>query len=845
MVLGVRSVLVCSVLAGAMPSVCSADATAETRLSHFDLPSQNLASALIEFALQAHITLVVDDKLLAGLYSQPLKGRTRVDAALTQLLQGTSLGFSYQAQSDAYVVQKMSANPLTAPMAAQTEIEEIVVVGYLTYPFRYTTVRNSQLQANVNYFDSVRFANVLPQQLISDQQTEDMAEVLKFASGVMPADGLADTNDDIYIRGFQRAAIFLDGVRIGDTTGTKLLPAAIEQVELLKGPGTLFFGQAEPGGTLNYISKKPTEQAFIKGEIAAGNLGKERYSLDINQPFSRLNSRLILSDYSQNTSADVRDIKRQLVAPSLSAQISERGHLDLNYLWQHSTQLANTDFKVPTDATAQETFYQPYPERDPAFDSRFQLASAAYRYDLSAHWSLNLNVGHILENRQGVRPSSDTLTNNDVLLKQAVGEDRLIIPLGGRVAVPLSLSNTGADWNFQVGDIRSLMGESDRETNQQAALLLNGSTATGPWQHKLTLGLDWRQQNLAKSLIAEVNDFYPDRVWRLSSYNAVLNDIAKRIFSPNRELGRLEPQATQLINSDTSLLATDSITLTDNWIFSLGSRYSHMQGDLRYSETEAAPQAAQQYPLPRFDNTSSQVGLVYKPSETRSWYANYSEAVRANYRIDAPQATNAQPETSNQYELGLKSLAFDGRLLTSLGIYRIHKDGISEIIPKRGTLNTLNYYAQSARGLDLDLTWQISPQWDLMAGTGWVDGLIESGELQGKRPSDIAKNTASLFTHYRVNSQWSTDMGLSYLGSRFGSTLGDKLDVLGQRATLPAYTTLDLHLNYQNKCWNRPFELKLSIKNATNEQYYTAFVAGVRPNIADGRSILGTLRFSY
>ena len=55
-------------------------------------------------------------------------------------------------------------------------------------------------------------------------------------------------------------------------------------------------------------------------------------------------------------------------------------------------------------------------------------------------------------------------------------------------------------------------------------------------------------------------------------------------------------------------------------------------------------------------------------------------------------------------------------------------------------------------------------------------------------------------------------MGLSYLGSRFGSTLGDKLDVLGQRATLPAYTTLDLHLNYQNKCWNRPFELKLSIK---------------------------------
>ena len=434
----------------------------------------------------------------------------------------------------------------------------------------------------------------------------------------------------------------------------------------------------------------------------------------------------------------MRDIKRQLVALSLSAQISERGHLDLNYLWQHSSQLANTDFKVPTDATAQETFYQPYPERDPAFDSRFQLASAAYRYDLSAHWSLNLNAGHIRENRQGVRPSSDTLTNTDVLLKQAVGEDRLIIPLGGRVAVPLSLSNTGADWNFQVGDIRSLMGESDRETNQQAALLLNGSTATGPWQHKLTLGLDWRQQNLAKSLIAEVNDFYPDRVWRLSSYNAVLNDIAKRLFSPNRELGRLEPQATQLINSDTSLLATDSITLTDNWIVSLGSRYSHMQGDLRYSETEAAPKPRSNTRCPAL--TIRPLRWAWCTNPLRHALGTQTTARPcANYRIDAPQATNAQPETSNQYELGLKSLAFDGRLLTSLGIYRIHKDGISEIIPKRGTLNTLNYYAQSARGLDLDLSWQISPQWDLMASTGWVDGLIESGSYRAKGPLILPK----------------------------------------------------------------------------------------------------------
>lgn len=847
MVVFVRTLLLCSLITALAPNVYAANSSTPPT-QYFDLPAQNLAAGLIEFALQAHITLVVDDQLVAGLYSQPVSGHLSVDDALGQLLKGTDLSFGYQSHSNSYLLQKNLPILAAAKTPQQTEIEEIVVVGYLTYPFRYTTVRNSQIQAGVNYFDSVRFANVLPQQLISDQQTEDLAEVLKFASGVMPADGLADTNDDIYIRGFGRAAIFFDGLRIGDTTGTKLLPAVIERVELLKGPGTIFFGQAEPGGTLNFISKRPGEKASINSELAAGTLGKERLTLDINQPFNAFNSRLILSNQNQQTAGDVRNIQRQLIAPSISTQLSENAHLDLNYMWQHNSQTAATSFNIPTNNTTQDTFYQPYPERNPAFDSRFQLASAQYRFELSPDWSINLNAGHIKEKRQGVRPSSDTLTNGDVLLKQPVGEDSLIIPLGGRVAVPLSLSQTGGDWNFQVGVIRSLFSEYDRETNRQATLLLNGAMQTSGIQHKITVGLDWRQQNLSKNLLAEVNDFYPGKIWRLNSYAAVLNDISRRLFTANRTLGQLEPQATQLVNGDSGALITDSMTLSENWIISLGSRFSRMQGDLTYSEfTSAAANSAkeQRFPLARFDNISSQLGVVYKPSEINSWYFNYSEAVRANYRIDAPQSTNAQPETSNQYEIGVKSLAFDGRLLTSLGLYRIAKEGISEIIPKRGALNTLNYFDQSARGMDVDLTWQINPQWDVMAGLGWVDALIKSGEQQGKTPADIAKNSASLFTHYRWNAHWSGDLGLSYLGPRFGSILGDKLDVLGQKAQLPAYSTLDLHLNYHFKLGNLASEAKLSIKNATDEQYYTAFVAGVRPNIAEGRSILGTLRFTY
>ena len=130
----------------------------------------------------------------------------------------------------------------------------------------------------------------------------------------MPADGLADSNDDIYIRAAFSARRFWMACALA-IPPAKLYRPPLSKLNSSKGPGT-FFRSSRTRWHTQLHQQKPTEQAFIKGEIATGSLGKERYSLDINQPFSRLNSRLILSDYSQNTSADVRDIKRQLVALS-------------------------------------------------------------------------------------------------------------------------------------------------------------------------------------------------------------------------------------------------------------------------------------------------------------------------------------------------------------------------------------------------------------------------------------------------------------------------------------------------------------------------------------------------
>ncbi|MEY4590424.1 MAG: hypothetical protein RL497_2500 [Pseudomonadota bacterium] len=836
-------------------SFCLAIAAPDAKTKHFDLPTQTLAASLIEFALQAHTTVIVEDSLVAELQSHPVNGRLNVEQALAQLLTGTQLAFSFQPQTGSYLIHTKPILPTPAPATATTPatqpIEEVVVIGYLMYPFRYTTVSNSQQQARVAYFDSVRFANVLPQQLIADQQTEDFSEVLKYASGVMPADGLSDTNDDIFIRGFHRSALFLDGYRLGDTTGLKLMPESIERIEILKGPATVLFGQAEPGGTLNFIAKKPTDTSFIHSEIATGTLGKKRLSVDANSHRETIDTRLIIADHKQDHAGDVSDIHRQLITPSITWNPTEQAQLALNYHWQHNYQMSDTN----NESIAR--FYQTYPERSPKFDTRFQFFTTEFNYELSPNWQLGLEAKQHRETRKGVRTSSDTLTNTNVLLKgQAVGENILVMPLGGRVAVPLNIIRRGNDWSFTVGNIQSLYAETGEESGDHAAIHLNGDTELFSMEHKLSFGIDWFKQDLFKEYISEVTSWFYSQEWKSSQFDTVMNDIANKLFAADRQIGSLRRQASKLIAEDKGVFFSDSITLNDSWVVSLGGRYSEINGDLTYFKssdipavsndtTSSATNPGAKYTLPSYHDFSSQVGFVYKPSEANSWYFNYSEAVRANYRVDAPDAKNALPETSNQFEVGVKSLLFDGRLLSSLGLYKITKKDISEITTQLDKLNSLSFYDQSVQGVDLDLTWQASPKLDVMTSIAFLDAAIESGKQKGEPVPDIASHSASLFAHYKFNSHWACDLGVSYLGSRMSSTFGDKINSANEKLEIPYFATVDIHLTYLNSFWGKPAEFKLSVKNATNEYYYAAFVAGVRPNIAEERSILGALRLKF
>lgn len=816
--------------------------TMEARTAHlksFDLPEQTLQSGLIEFALQANITIVVDTNLLKGYNTTPVVGPLNVDAALTELLSNSPLAFHYVNTTDSYVIEpKKAGTPEAQHKVVSSEMDEVVVVGRLSFPFRYNTVTNSQVQGDIAYFDSSRFLNVIPQQLIRDQQATDLAQVLKFASGITPGDGLSDTNDDLFIRGFGRHAIYVDGFRLSDSMGVKLLPANVERVEILKGPSTLLYGQAEPGGIVNVVRKKPQDSEFVSMELGVGNLGKREINLDANGQLpldSDINYRIILADQSQSEAGDLSDIDRKLIATSATWKISPSTIFDIGYEYQKSHQTSDrnvTALRAVEDVFPGATLEEMIKQARPGFDAEYTLFNVEINHYFNSDWRVRLAYYWRDEVRLGVRTTVDVLNKTNVLIKPGeLGQDYLLLEPGGAMTIPILVYPRFPENLFAIGKIRSLYDERGLETDNNVSLQLNGTLEAFSSIHHLVLGGDWLRQNNFKEYRVETRNPYPFNVWTESEFNDDLAYIASSLFDPDRVLGELSYDPSRLLYNDFGLYLQDNIELNEQWIASLGTRYTITKGDFSDYVTSTFTQ------LQTYKKFSSQLGVVYKHTENYSFFANYSEALRANYHLDELGSTLAEPELSNQVEVGIKAQLMDGRLITSAALFNINKRNIVDLTLVDGVRTSLAAHEVNVKGIDCDFTWQVSNRFNVMGSLSVIEPEIKSGVNKGNIPMLAARQSGSLFAHYRVRNDLDLSAGVNYVGKRFGDDANNFY--------ANSYTTFDVNASYALEYFPFKSRLEISVKNLTDEKYFTAVLAGVRQNYEEGRSVVGKLRMDF
>ncbi len=817
--------------------------TQSFRMPHFDLPSQPLQSALIEYALQADVTVIVDDNIVTSLRSKTVKGPRTLDSALYTLLADAALDFVFLSDSETYVVRRKPDQPpdLEVANAPPSEyvpsFEEILVVG-TQYPFRYTTVTHTQMHGAIAHFDSSRFLNTIPQTLIQDQQPTEISQVLKYASSVTPGDGVSDTNDDFYIRGFQRHALYLDGFRLGDSSGIKLMPDNVERIEILKGPSTLHYGQAEPGGVVNIIRKKPQASPFTHLSVGSGSSERVSLALDINQPLSLLSDthyRLILGSEQQSEAEEISDITRHLLATSFRWQANTDTTVDVGYEFQQSSQVWDRSFDVLntfgdsfTGASLSDTARQARPD----FEANFNLLSGEINHILNPDWRIRLKAFLHKEYRYGIRNTGEQILNSNVLFrKEELGNDFLLLIPGGQVAIPIMIDIAEPEWLYSVGPIRSLFDENTEETAANINVNLEGSVKTGTLQHNLMAGADWHRQEIDKQYIVERRTPFAGQTWNDFGFSSALEGIATQIFSPTRPFGTFEEDRQQLNYTDIGFFLQDNIKINDRWLVSLGVRATRIEGEF------IDVNEGQRTELETYKNLSSQLGVVYTYFDNHSIYANYSEALRANYHIDDIGSTIAAPELSNQYELGIKSLLWGGKAQSSLAFYQIEKRNVVELQVVEGLRTSIVGHTHRVAGMDFDITVQATAKTDLVAAISAINAEIVNGENSDKSPAMAAELTSSLFAHHQINSSFDINLGYKFVSERFGDN--------ANAYRLPSFSTLDMGAGYEFEWGTRDAKLTLAVKNALDEEYFTAVISGIRVNQAEGREFLVNLQVGF
>ena len=600
---------------------------------------------------------------------------------------------------------------------------------------------------------------VVPQEVIEDQQITRISDAARNVSGVSPLTGFSGTFDDYTIRGFTNYNVLRNGFRFNNfyTYG-----ATVDRIEVLKGPASVLYGQFEPGGVVNYVTKQPLSNPYYSAEFTTGSYSFYRPAIDISGPLTAKGDLLYRLNVAYENSGSFRDVEDYdvfSISPVIAYKPSENTTLTLEYEYTKREGGFDRGFRPsPIYLTLPISRNLGEPDLD--------------RYDVEYHRG-SLTLDHRFSENLQLR---SLLSAQSTLAQYAyINFDGLIEPDGRTL---LRTYNESSD------------GRRTEDYSWQTDLI--GTFNTGTIAHQLLLGLELSRNT---DVYAETGGDFP----------------AQDIFAPVygfRPTNLVRDYQENTRTNTTGIYLQDQVTLLPNLKLLIGGRYDFVDRDSIAGDPEDLTTT-------EFSDTafSPRVGLVYQPIEPISLYASYSRSFVPNNDRTAT-GEPLEPSRGTQYEAGIKAELFDGRLSATLAAYEITKTNIPTVDPNDDEFSIAVGEAKS-RGIELDITGEILPGWKVIASAYLNDAFVSEDNdptLQGNRLENAAYHGASLWTTYEI--QQGDLQGLGFGAGLF--FVGDRIANQSDPFTLPSYVRADAAIFYERNNWRAA----LNFKNLFDERYY-------------------------
>jgi catecholate siderophore receptor len=293
-----------------------------------------------------------------------------------------------------------------------------------------------------------------------------------------------------------------------------------------------------------------------------------------------------------------------------------------------------------------------------------------------------------------------------------------------------------------------------------------------------------------------------------------------------------------------ALYAQDQITLSPEWEAVLGVRWDRFDVDFTDQRNGVSP--ANRDLSSSDDLFSPRVGLVYQPADQLSFYASYGVTYlpRSGEQLASltPGTQALDPEEFKNYEIGAK-WDITPRLSATAAAFRLGRSNVAVVDPIDPTQMILFAGdSQRTEGLELSLSGEITPTWQVVASYTYQDAVITrdirtgptSVTPEGTELAQSPKHMAGLWNRFELSERWGLGLGAIYRSRSFAST--------SNQVTLRSYSRFDGAVYY---AVNENVDLQLNVENLFDKTYFPS--AHSDSNITPGapRSYYLSARFAF
>lgn len=670
-------------------------------------------------------------------------------------------------------------------------IEHLEVKG-IRQPFRGDVPLKAQPQA----------VESLSMEQISDAGISTLMDALDLSSSVNRQNNFGGMWDSFAVRGFVGdenvpSGYLVNGYDAGRGFGGTRDTANVESIEIMKGPGSALYGRAEPGGTINIITKKPkfSQEGYL--QASAGRWDNYRLEGDYTNA--------ITDDLAFRVNGAIEDkgsfrnpvhSEKRVLTPSLLWVASDTTRL--------SYELEYANQKVPFDRgiVAIDGDIKALPiDRylGEASDGATQIDLLAHQFTLEhdfGDWSLLSGISYRDTGLEGYSSDPELV------------KSRQMLNIDGE-----TLSRQHNYRNFTSTDL-------------SGRVELSGKVETGDISHHLLIGADGYH-------------FHFDKYWE--RFRPAAGDTTYSINVYNPVYGQIAPEGVLLYNQvetqdNYGIYLQDQLDLSEKWKLTLGGRFDSFEQSIENHKNQTESNQTQNVFSPR-------AGIVYEWQPWLSLYGSYSEGFRPNTGSDS-RGVAFEPEESKSYELGTK---FELENLTgSIALFRAEKSNVLTADPVNSGFSAALGKADS-QGIELDLAAYLTANTQLLLSYAYTDAKTANDILnadwgvsipEGSRLINIPKHNGHLTLKHDTSlfgSDASAGATLLYVGDRLGETIDPNY-------ILPAYTLVNLFSTY---ALNQDLSLQFNITNLFDEVYYQSSYSSMWTMPGEPRSYKVSVRYNF